>query len=123
VTSTASRAAEIAALVVLALLILFGGRIVLHALAGYRLAAAVGLTACIVAGFIGARRTYVAAPPDARVQITKATAYLVGAALALWEILAPAKWIPGSCIAAVEVAIVFDIIVVASRFRAAGKQG
>jgi hypothetical protein len=121
VSSPASRAGEIAALAVIALLVLLGGRLLLHALGQFRLAAAIALTACLVAGFISARRTYAAAPDDARVTITKAVAYLVAGGLALWEVLAPAKWIPGSCIAAAEVALIFDIIVVASRSRAAGK--
>ena len=116
-TTTASRRFEIGALILIALLVLFGGRFLIHALAGFRLPAALVIAVALVAGFIGARRTYVAAPADARVTITRSIAYLVGGALALWEIVWPAKWLPGSCIAAFEVAIVFDIIIVAARLR------
>ena len=117
VTTTASRTAEILGLAVIALLVLFGGRILIHALAAFRIPAALLIGVALVAGFVGARRTYAAAPAAARVTITRTTAYLVGGALALWEILWPAKWLPGSCIAAFEVALVFDIIIVAARVR------
>jgi hypothetical protein len=117
VTTTASRRFEIAALVVIALCVLFGGRVLIHVLAGYRIPAAILIGVALVAGFVNARRTYAAAPADARVTITRSVAYLVGGALAFAEILWPAKWLPGSCIAAFEVAIVFDIIIVAARIR------
>jgi len=123
VTTTASRRFEIAALALIALLVLFGGRILIHVLAGYRIPAAVLIAVALIAGFVNARRTYAAAPADARVTITRSVAYLVGGALALWEILWPAKWLPGSCIAAFEVALVFDIIIVAARIRERAASG
>jgi hypothetical protein len=40
--------------------------------------------------------------------------------LALWAILAPARWVFGSCIVAAEIAVVFDLITVVARGRVAG---
>jgi hypothetical protein len=52
---------------------------------------------------------------DARLVITKYVAYLVAAFLVLADVLYPAKWLPGSCIAAAELALVFDMIAIATR--------
>jgi hypothetical protein len=117
-----SRLAEIAALVFIAFLVATGGRILLHALGNFRLAAALVLIIVLVAAFVSAQRTYRAARADARVAITRSVAYMVAAALALAEVVVPAKWIPGSCIAAMEVALAFDIVTVATRKRVLGEQ-
>jgi hypothetical protein len=44
---------------------------------------------------------------------------LCAAILALLAVLAPAKWVFGSCIAAAEVALVFDMITIVARGRVA----
>ena len=49
-TTTASRRFEIGALILIALLVLFGGRILIHALAGFRLPAALVIAVALVAG-------------------------------------------------------------------------
>ena len=110
-----SRIAEIAALAFIALLVATGGRILLHALANFRLASALVLTVLLVVAFTSAQRTYRRAGADARAAITRSVAYMVAGGLALADVLVPAKWIPGSCIAAAEVALAFDIIIVVAR--------
>ncbi len=111
---------EIVSLAVIAVLVAVGGKIVLGNLATHRAAAAVTIVIVIAGAAFGLRRTYRAAGDDTRVVITKYVAYLVAALLALWNVLAPAKWIPGSCIAAAEVALVFDIITIWARKNVAG---
>jgi len=68
----------------------------------------------------GVRNAYHPEHPEARVQVTKAGAYLCAAILALWAVLLPARWVDGSCIVAVEIALVFDLITLAAPQRAAG---
>lgn len=118
VESAMARYAEIAALTVIALLVAGGGRVLLAEMATERTIAAMVIAALIVIAVIGLRRTYRMPGNDARLAITKSVAYLVAAGLALVDVLAPMKWVPGSCIAAAVVAIVFDIITIATRPRA-----
>jgi len=114
------RMVEIAALLVLAVLVALGGNLVLVSLArqkpwGWLIAA--GLVYLAVGGV---RRAYEPANPAARVNVTRAGAYLCAAALALWAVLVPARWVFGSCIVATEVALVFDVIALVAPNRAAG---
>ncbi|MFN2461492.1 MAG: hypothetical protein ABR591_12535 [Candidatus Velthaea sp.] len=115
-----ARTAEIAALAVIALLLAAGGRTLLAMLAAHRAVAAPALAVLIVLALGGLRRIYRAPDDDARAVITKNVAYVVAAALALWDVLAAAKWLPGACIAAAEVALVFDMLTIAARRRVAG---
>jgi len=114
-----SRYAEIAALAVIALLAAGGGRTILAELASHRVLAGFVIAALIVLAIVGLRRTYRTPGDDARLVITKYVAYLAAAGLVLADVLVPAKWLPGSCIAAVEVALVFDMMTIATRRRAA----
>ncbi len=107
-----SRLIEILSLAVIALLIAKGGKAVLANLATHKAVAALAIAVLIVGAALALRRTFSAPDDETRIVITKYVAYLVGAALALWDVLAPAKWLPGSCVAAVEVALVFDIITI-----------
>ncbi len=110
-----ARFVEIAALAVLALLLAAGGKLLLANLAAHRAVAAFAIVVLIVGAAMALRRAYRAPGDDMRIVITKYVAYLAAAALALWDVLAPAKWLPGSCIAAAEVALVFDMITVWAR--------
>jgi hypothetical protein len=118
--ATKSRFGEIAALVAIAIMIAFGGRLLLANLGTHRALAAFAISALIAGTSIALRRAYRLPGDEIRIIITKYVAYLVAAILALWDVLAPAKWIPGSCIAAAEVALVFDIITIWARRNVAG---
>jgi hypothetical protein len=115
-----SRGVEIAALAAIALIVAVGGKLVLANLATHRAFAALAIAAIIIGAALALRRTYRVPSDETRIVITKYVAYLVAAMLALWDVLAPAKWIPGSCIAAVEVALIFDIITIWARGNVAG---
>jgi hypothetical protein len=115
-----ARIVEIAALAVIAVLVAFGGHNVLvmlgqHKPWGWLIAA--GLVYLAVNGI---RAVYDPVSPEARVNVTKSGAYLVAAVLALWAVLLPARWVYGSCIAAAEIALVFDLITLAASRAAAG---
>jgi len=115
-----ARLMEIAALAVIAVLVALGGHLVLVTLGqhkpwGWLIAA--GLVYLAVNGL---RAAYDPARAEARADVTKAGAYLCAAVLALWAVLLPARWVYGSCIAAAEIALVFDLITLAAPRRAAG---
>ena len=115
-----ARIVEIVSLVAIAAVIAVGGKPVLAHLAAHKAIAAVAIVLLIAGASVALRRTYRAPNDETRIVITKYVAYLVAASLALWDVLAPAKWIPGSCIAAAEVALVFDMITIWARKNAAG---
>jgi hypothetical protein len=115
-----SRFGEIAALSAIAIMVAVGGRLVLANLGTHREIAALTLAVLIAGASVALRQAYRRPSDESRIVITKYVAYLVAAILALWDVLAPAKWIPGSCIAAVEVALVFDIITIWARRNVAG---
>jgi hypothetical protein len=105
------------ALCAIAVLIAIGGRQLLVALGHNKYLGIVLGVGLVVIAVRELRRAYNPTAPDARVEVTKAGAYACAAALALWAILAPARWVFGSCIVAAECAIVFDIITLAARMR------
>jgi hypothetical protein len=114
-----ARIGELAAMVAIAVLVALGGKALLVTLGHVKplgvLIAAGGLLAAL-----GALRTaYDPSGPDARVNVTRAGAYVCTAAFALWAILAPGKWVYGACIVSAETAIVFDLIATAVRGRVA----
>ncbi len=81
--------------------------------------AAVVLGAAIVVAVLNVRRAVAANAPTARRDVTKAATYLVAAILAFVAIVVHVHWAIGACIAAAEAAIVFDIITIAARPKAA----
>jgi hypothetical protein len=115
-----ARLGEIASLAVIAILVAVGGKVVLANLATHKAIAALAIVAVIGTAAFALRRSYRSPNDETRIVITKYVAYLVAAILALWDVLAPAKWIPGSCVAAAEVALVFDIITIWARSNVAG---
>jgi hypothetical protein len=114
------RKGEVIAMGVIAVLIAIGGHNLLVSLGQNKGWGALFGIALIVLAVRELRTAYDPAQPDARVEVTKAGAYLVAALLVLWAILFPARWVFGSCIVAAEVALVFDIITQLARSRAAG---
>jgi len=114
------RKGEMIAMGAIAVLIAIGGRQLLATLSHQKTWGALLAAAIVFLAVRELRGAYNPALPDARVEVTKAAAYFCAAALALWAILAPARWVVGSCIVAAEVAVVFDIISIAASSRTAG---
>jgi hypothetical protein len=110
-----SRVAEIAWMVVIAVLVAAGGTVVLGLLATHRAFAAVALGVVVVLAFLGLRRAFVANAPTARLDVSKAAAYFAAALLAFTAIVLHVHWAIGATIAATEAALVFDIITIAAR--------
>jgi hypothetical protein len=117
-----TRAAEIAWLVVIAILVLLGGNVVLAMLAQHRAFADVLLLVVVSAAFFALRRAFVANTATARADVTKAGTYFVAAVLAFVAIGLHVHWAIGACIAAIETALVFDIISNVARMRTAPKE-
>ena len=117
-----TRVAEMAWLIVIAILIALGGNIVLGLLAQHRAFAEVLLLIVAIAAFFGLRRAYVANTATARTDVTKAAAYFAAAILAFVAIGLHVHWAIGACIAAVETALVFDIVTIAAQARAVRKE-
>jgi hypothetical protein len=111
---------EIAALAVLAILVAAGGQRVLLVLGQHKPWGWLIAAGLVYLAVNGAKAAYDPASPDARANVTKAGAYLCAAALALWAVVLPARWVYGSCIVAAEVALVFDLITLIAPRRAAG---
>ena len=110
-----SRRAEIAWLTLIAIVVAAGGNIVLGMLASHRAFAAVLLACVAVAALLALRRAVVAGTPAAPIEVTKAATYFTAAALAFVAIGLHVHWAIGACIAAVEAALVFDIITIVAR--------
>jgi hypothetical protein len=115
-----ARKVEIAAIAVIAVLVALGGRLVLVTLSQHKPWGWLIAAGLVYLAVNGARAAYNPGSPDARVNVTKAGAYLCAAALALWAVLLPARWVYGSCIVAAEAALVFDLITIAAPRRAGG---
>ncbi len=113
-----ARAAEIAMLILIAILVAVGGNVVLGLLAQHRAFAQVLLMIVVVAAFFGLRRAVAANSPTARADVTKAGTYFVAAILAFVAIGLHVHWAIGACIAAIETALIFDVITIAARGRA-----
>ena len=113
-----TRVAEMAWLIVIAILVAVAGNVVLAQLAQHRAFAQVVLLVVAIAAFFGLRRAFVANTATARIDVTKAAAYFVAAILAFVAIGLHVHWAIGACIAAIEAALVFDVITIAARRRA-----
>jgi predicted NBD/HSP70 family sugar kinase len=114
------RTGEMIAMGVIAVLIAVGGRQLLGLLGHDKTWGALIAAALVFVAVRQLRNAYDPALPEARVEVTRAGAYFVAALLTLIAVLVPQRWAFGSCIVAAEIAIVFDIITLAARSRAAG---
>ncbi len=112
------RVAEIVWLSLIAIVVPVGGNIMLASLDRHRAFATVLLAFVAVMAVLSLRRARVADAPSARIEITKAAAYVVPPILGFVAIGLHVHWAIGACIAAMEVAIVFDIITIVARLRA-----
>ncbi len=115
-----SRIAEIVWMTIIAVLVAAGGNIVLASLDAHRAFGSVILAVLVVVAALSVRRTMAENAPTARRDVTKAAAYLVAAILAFVAIALHVHWAIGGCIVAAEAAIVFDLITIAARPKAAG---
>ncbi len=108
-------------IVVIMLLVLVGGQRVLILLTNHRPFGWLIVAALSWLAVWNARNAYDPTSSDARVNVTKAGAYLCACALALWAVLLhEPHWVYGSCIVATEVALVFDLITIVAPRRAGG---
>lgn len=114
-----TRFAEIAWLVVIAILIAVGTSPLLDFLARNRLGATIVTLALIGATIAMIRRAYVPTSATVRADVTKACAYCVAAILAFVTVEWNPHWAIRACISAAEVAIIFDITTIAARPKAA----
>jgi hypothetical protein len=114
------RLPEIALLFVIALLIAIGAQPLLHLLTVNRLFGTFILLVGLIAALLAIRRAYDPSSPSMRADVTKGVAYCVAVALALVTIDWGPHWAIRACITAAEVAVVFDIITIIARPRAAG---
>jgi hypothetical protein len=114
-----TRPAEIAWLVVIAILIAIGASPVLQFMARNRVGATIVTLALIVATVVMIRRAYLPSSPTVRADVSKACAYCVAAVLAFVTVEWNPHWAIRACISAAEVAVVFDIITVVARPKGA----
>ena len=110
---------EILWLIVIAVLLAAGGPLVFAGLALHRLLGSVVLACAVVLAVIAIRRAYDPHSPTVRADVTRQVAYCVAAVLGLVAVAGKQHWAIGSCIAAAEIAIVFDIITIVARTRTA----
>lgn len=109
---------EAASLVVMAVVLALGGRALLAQLHAYAPAAVVLIGFGLLAFSIAIRRSYRAGSAD-RLGVTVKIAYVTGLALALAAVAFPARWSVGASIAALELALAFDVF---TRFVAVREQ-
>jgi hypothetical protein len=115
-----TRVAEIVWMTVIAVLVALGGTVILGALDTHRAFGAAVLAVAVAISGLAVRRAIAANAPTARRDVTKAATYLVAAVLAFAAIALHVHWAIGASIAAAEAAIVFDIVTIAARPKAAG---
>jgi hypothetical protein len=114
-----ARIGELVAMAVIAILIAAGGKELLVALAHLKPFGALVPAGALVVAVLSLRGAYNPDDPAARSNVTRSGAYVVAAGFALWAVIAPNKWVFGTCIVAAEVAVVFDLIATAVRGRLA----
>jgi hypothetical protein len=112
-----ARIGELAAMAVIAVLIAIGGKQLLLALSHMRPVGPLLAAGGLIAALGSLRGAYNPDDAAARSNVTRAGAYVVAALFALWAVLAPNKWVFGTCIVAAEVAVVFDLVATAARSR------
>jgi hypothetical protein len=114
-----SRFSEIVLLAVIAVLVAAGAVPVLNYLTANRVLGTIALLVVVGASVVAIRRAYVPSSPTVRADVTKGVAYCVAAVMALVTIDWAPHWAIRACITAIEVALIFDIITIATRPRAA----
>ena len=104
------RVLEVTSLVVIALAILIGGRLLLQNLLQFRTAAAIALAVVFVAQVVAFRRRVATRDYDNGMRVTRDVIFLVANLLALLEIASPQRWVLGATIAAAEFGVVCELL-------------
>jgi cytochrome c oxidase assembly factor CtaG len=102
------RIVEVLATVAIVVAVGAGGRLMLTGLQRHGTAAAAVIALGVAAGVVVLRRDYRAGGEGVRLNVTRDSAYLTALALLFWAVVTPARWLEGSAIAMIEVALVFD---------------
>jgi hypothetical protein len=103
-----SRIVEIVATILIVVAVGAGGRLMVAGLQRHGTVAAAVIALGVVAAIVVLRRDYAARTDAARIAVTRDIAYLTALALLFWAVVTPARWLEGSAIAMIEVALVFD---------------
>jgi hypothetical protein len=105
-----SRTVEAAFIAVIALVVLIGGRSLLVEIAHFGYPAAFALGALTLAQTLALRRNIAAGGPLVGVQATRDMAFIGASTAAALFVLAPARWSIGTCIVALEIALVLELM-------------
>jgi hypothetical protein len=98
---------EVAALIVIAIFLAAAGRTLLAELHAFETAGILLIGAAIVAASLSLRNL---GREASSLERSRRAAYLTALALALWAVIAPARWNFGATIVMLEIAIGFDIL-------------
>jgi hypothetical protein len=104
------RVLEVTSLVVIAIAILLGGRLLLLNLLQFRAVAALVLLVVFVAQLAALRRRVAVRGYDNGVRATRDVIFLVASLLALIELLSPQRWVVGAAVAAAEFGVVCELL-------------
>jgi amino acid transporter len=110
-----TRRAEIVWLVVIAILVAAGATPLLDFLASHRIGGTIVTLGLVAATAVMIRRAYLPDAPNVRADVTRACTYCAAAVLAFVTVEWNPHWGIRSCIAAAEVAILFDVVSIAAR--------
>jgi hypothetical protein len=104
-----AKVVEIAATIVIAVAVLFGGRGLLLALARFPTVSLGLVAAIVVVQLLALRRSAGDRSERGRLLVTRDITYLAGSLLALIAVAVPQRWSIGACIVAAEFALVLDL--------------
>jgi len=105
-----SRAVEAAFILIIALAILVGGKNVLVEIAHFPVPALFALFALGVLEALALRRTITLGGPGARFGVTRDVAFIAAILAAMAFVYLPARWSIGSAIAALEFALILELL-------------
>lgn len=105
-----SRTVEAAFIAAIALAVLIGGRSLLVEIARFGVPAALVLVAIGFAQTLALRRNFAAGGPLAGVRATRDVAFIAALIAAIAFVLVPARWSIGTCIVALEIALVLELM-------------
>jgi len=110
VLSPTARAIEVGSLILMALLVLVGGRSLLVEIAKFQLPAILGLCAIGIAQTVAVRRNFAAGGRLARVRVSRDVAFVAAIAAAIAFVVFPARWSLGAAVAATEFGLALELL-------------